>query len=128
MLGALWLDVIIKCTGVERASKRFPLIRMGRGCFNLARISAWSMAAEKVRWCHSSSTSMRAFVKEYLPGSGAMASQLEAEMVSVMLWPVGKPALAAPAQQSRRMRTSETDLSRSVWQADHLWHHVNHWN
>jgi hypothetical protein len=53
-------------------------------------------------------------VNEYLPGSGAIASQLEAEMVSVMLLPVGKVALAAPAQQSRRIKTSETDLSRRV--------------
>jgi hypothetical protein len=49
-----------------------------------------------------------------------MASQLEAEMVSVMLWPVGKVALAAPAQQSRRIMTSERDRSRRVWIADHL--------
>lgn len=72
------------------------------------------MAAENVLERHSSSTSIKAFVKEYLPGSGAMASQLEADIVSVMLWPVGKVALAAPAQQSRRIRTSDTDLSRSV--------------
>jgi hypothetical protein len=72
------------------------------------------MAAENVRWRHSRRTSIRAFVKEYLPGSGAMASQLEAEMVSVMLWPVGKLALAAPAQQSRRIKTSETDSSWRV--------------
>jgi hypothetical protein len=78
------------------------------------------MAAENVRWRHSSSTSIRALVNEYLPGSGAMASQLEAEMVSVMLWPVGKVALAAPAQQSRRIMTSERDRSRRVWIADHL--------
>lgn len=120
------MDVIMKCTGVDRASKCFPLIKMGRGCFRRARISAWSMAAEKVRWRHSSSTSIRAFVKEYLPGSGAMASQLEAEMVSVMLWPVGKVALAAPAQQSRRIRISEMDLSRRVWMADHLLGLVNY--
>ena len=59
-------------------------------------------------------------VNEYLPGSGAMASQLEAEIVSVMLLPVENVALAAPAQQSRRMRISDTDRSRSVWMADHL--------
>ncbi len=113
----------MKCTGVDLASKCFPLIRMGRGCFKRARISAWSIAAENVRWRHSSSTSIRAFVNEYLPGSGAMASQLEAEMVSVMLLPVGKVALAAPAQQSRRIMTSDMDRSRSVWMADHLfWH------
>jgi hypothetical protein len=41
-------------------------------------------------------------------------------MVSVMLLPVGKVALAAPAQQSRRIMTSEMDLSRRVWMADHL--------
>lgn len=78
------------------------------------------MAAENVRSRHSSNTSIKAFVNEYLPGSGAMASQLEAEMVSVMLWPVGKVALAAPAQQSKRIRMSEMDRSRSVWMADHL--------
>jgi hypothetical protein len=49
-----------------------------------------------------------------------MASQLEAEMVSVMLRPVAKVALAAPAQQSRRIKTSEMDLSSNVWIADHL--------
>lgn len=65
---------------------------------------------------------MSAFVNEYLPGSGAMASQLEAEMVSVMLWPVGKVALAAPAQQSRRIKTSDMDLSSRVWMADHLYY------
>jgi len=43
-----------------------------------------------------------------------MASQLEAEMVSVMLLPVENVALAAPAQQSRRMRMSDIDLSRRV--------------
>lgn len=43
-------------------------------------------------------------------------------MVSVMLLPVGKVALAAPAQQSRRMRTSDLERSRSVWMADH-WSH-----
>lgn len=58
-------------------------------------------------------------MKEYRPGSGAMASQLDAEMVSVMLLPVGNVALAAPAQQSRRMRTSEADRSSKVWMADH---------
>src|SRR3954447_8749129 len=84
------------------------------------------MAAEKVLTLHSCSTSIRAFVNEYRPGSGAMASQLEAEMVSVMLWPVGKVALAAPAQQSRRIRISEMDLSRRVWMADHLLVLVNH--
>lgn len=63
---------------------------------------------------------MRALVKEYRPGSGAMASQLDAEMVSVVLFPEENVALAAPAQQSRRMRISDTDLSRRVWIADHL--------
>ena len=63
---------------------------------------------------------MRAFVNEYLPGSGAMASQLDADIVSVMLLPVGNVALAAPAQQSRRMRTSDFDRCSSVWIADHL--------
>lgn len=41
-------------------------------------------------------------------------------MVSVMLFPVGKVALAAPAQQSSRMRTSDFERSKSVWIADHL--------
>lgn len=63
---------------------------------------------------------MRALVKEYRPGSGAIASQLDAEIVSVMLFPLGNVALAAPAQQSSRMRTSDLDLSRRVWMADHL--------
>ena len=49
-----------------------------------------------------------------------MASQLDADIVSVMLFPVGKVALAAPAQQSSRMRTSDFERSRSVWIADHL--------
>lgn len=49
-----------------------------------------------------------------------MASHDEAEMVSVMLLPVGKVALAAPAQQSRSMRTSDFERSRRVWMADHL--------
>lgn len=49
-----------------------------------------------------------------------MASQLDAEIVSVMLLPVGNVALAAPAQQSKRIRTSEVDRSRRVWMADHL--------
>jgi hypothetical protein len=120
MLGALWFDVIIKWTGVDRASKYFPLIMMGRGCFSRARTSAWSMAAENVLWRHSWRTSMRALVNEYRPGSGAMASQLEAEIVSVMLLPLGKVALAAPAQQSSNIKTSDMDLSRSVWIADHL--------
>lgn len=57
---------------------------------------------------------MRAFVNEYLPGSGAIASQLDAEIVSVMLVPLGNVALAAPAQQSRRIRTSDLDLSSRV--------------
>ena len=63
---------------------------------------------------------MSAFVKEYLPGSGAIASQLDADIVSVMLWPLGKVALAAPAQQSRSIKTSDSDLSKRVWVADHL--------
>jgi hypothetical protein len=49
-----------------------------------------------------------------------MVSQLDAEMVSVMLLPVGKVALAAPAQQSRRINTSDTERSSKVWMADHL--------
>lgn len=53
-------------------------------------------------------------MNEYLPGSGAMASQLDADIVSVMLLPVGKVALAAPAQQSKSMRTSDFDRSKSV--------------
>jgi hypothetical protein len=57
---------------------------------------------------------MRTFVKEYRPGSGAMASQAEAEMVSVILRPVAKVALAAPAQQSSRIRVSDIDLSRRI--------------
>lgn len=61
-------------------------------------------------------------VNEYLPGSGAIASQLDAEIVSVMLLPVGNAALAAPAQQSNKMRASESDLSSNVWIADHLVH------
>jgi hypothetical protein len=57
---------------------------------------------------------MRALVNEYRPGSGAIASQLEADIVSVMLFPVGNVALAAPAQQSSKMSTSDADLSRRV--------------
>jgi hypothetical protein len=57
---------------------------------------------------------MSVHVKEYLPGFGAMASQLEAEIVSVTLLPVGKAALAAPAQQSNKIRASESDLSSKV--------------
>jgi hypothetical protein len=53
-------------------------------------------------------------VKENLPGSGAMASQPEAETISVILLPVEKAALAAPAQQSNKMRASESDLSSRV--------------
>lgn len=49
-----------------------------------------------------------------------MASQLEADIVSVMLFPLGKVALAAPAQQSSRIRTSDRDRSNNVWIADHL--------
>jgi hypothetical protein len=49
-----------------------------------------------------------------------MASQLEAEIVSVTLLPVGNVALAAPAQQSNSIRTSDFDRSKSVWIADHL--------
>lgn len=49
-----------------------------------------------------------------------MASQLEADIVSVTLLPVGNVALAAPAQQSNNIRTSDFDRSRSVWIADHL--------
>jgi hypothetical protein len=40
ILGALWLDVIMKCTGVDRASKYLPLMVMGRGCLSLASTSA----------------------------------------------------------------------------------------
>lgn len=43
-----------------------------------------------------------------------MASQLEAEMVSVVLFPEEKVALAAPAQQSRSISISDFDLSRRV--------------
>lgn len=39
-----------------------------------------------------------------------------------MLLPVGNVALAAPAQQSNKMRASESDLSSRVWIADHLVH------
>ena len=63
---------------------------------------------------------MRVLVKECWPGSGAMASQLDAEIVSVMLLPFGKVALAAPAQQSSKIRTSEVERSSRVWIADHL--------
>lgn len=49
-----------------------------------------------------------------------MASQLDADMVSVMLFPLGNVALAAPAQQSSKMRTSDMERSSSVWIADHL--------
>lgn len=114
ILGALWSDVIMKWTGVDLASKRLPLMRIGRGCFSRARTSAWSIAAENVLTLHSPSTSMSALVKEYLPGSGAIASQLEADIVSVMLLPLGKVADAAPAQQSRSIRTSDTERSKSV--------------
>jgi hypothetical protein len=72
------------------------------------------MAAENVRFFHSYSTSIRAFVNEYRPGSGAIASQLLADIVSVMLLPLGNVALAAPAQQSNKINTSESDRSRSV--------------
>ena len=78
------------------------------------------MAAENVFNLHSPRTSISAFVKEYLPGSGAMASQLEADIVSVMLLPLGKVAEAAPAQQSSNIKTSDGDLSSNVWMADHL--------
>lgn len=78
------------------------------------------MATEKTRLFHCTKTSMRAFVNEYRPGSGAIASQLDADIVSVTLFPLGKVALAAPAQQSSRIRTSESDRSRSVCIADHL--------
>lgn len=57
---------------------------------------------------------MRALVNEYLPGSGAMASQLEADIVSVMLLPFGKVADAAPAQQSKSIRTSDAERSKRV--------------
>lgn len=59
-------------------------------------------------------------MKEYLPGSGAMASQLLADIVSVMLFPFGNVALAAPAQQSRRISTSDRERSSKVCMADHL--------
>lgn len=59
-------------------------------------------------------------MKLYLPGSGAMASQLLADIVSVVLLPLGNVALAAPAQQSSKMSTSDNDRSSSVWIADHL--------
>ena|SRR6266699_1768583 len=114
MLGALWFEVIMKCTGVDRASKCLPLMVIGLGCFNRARTSACNMAAEKVRSRHSPSTSIKALVNEYRPGSGAMASQLDADIVSVILFPLGNVALAAPAQQSKSMRVSDTDRSKSV--------------
>jgi hypothetical protein len=63
---------------------------------------------------------MRQLVNENRPGSGAIASQVEAEMVSVTLSPLAKVALAAPAQQSSSISVSDIDLSRSVWIADHL--------
>lgn len=72
------------------------------------------MAAEYVLHFQASMTSIRTEVKENLPGLGAMASQLLAEMVSVILFPLGKVALAAPAQQSRRMRTSDRERSNKV--------------
>lgn len=62
---------------------------------------------------------MRALVNEYRPGSGAMASQLEADIVSVMLLPLGNVADAAPAQQSNSIRTSDAERSKRVWMADH---------
>lgn len=43
-----------------------------------------------------------------------MASQLEADIVSVTLLPVGNVALAAPAQQSNNIKTSDFDRSKSV--------------
>lgn len=49
-----------------------------------------------------------------------MASQLDADIVSVVLLPLGKVAEAAPAQQSRSMSTSEIERSNRVWIADHL--------
>lgn len=72
------------------------------------------MAAEYVLNFQASMTSIKTEVKENLPGLGAMASQLLAEMVSVILLPLGKVALAAPAQQSRRMRTSDRERSNKV--------------
>lgn len=72
------------------------------------------MAAEYVLNFQASMTSIRTEVKENLPGLGAMASQLLAEMVSVILLPLGKVALAAPAQQSRRIRTSDRERSNKV--------------
>lgn len=113
----------MKCTGVDRVSKFLPLSMTGLGCFRRARISACSIAAEYVLYFQLCMTSSRALVKEYLPGSGAMASQLLADMVSVILVPLGKVALAAPAQQSKRMSTSDRDRSRRVWIADHLVDH-----
>lgn len=62
---------------------------------------------------------MRQDVNEKRPGSGAMASQAEAEIVSVTLSPLAKVALAAPAQQSSNINVSDGDLSRSVCMADH---------
>lgn len=104
----------MKWTGVERASNNLPLMVMGRGCLRRANTSACSIAAEKARDLHSCSTSISALVKEYRPGSGAMASQLDADIVSVMLLPLGKVALAAPAQQSSKIRTSDFERSSSV--------------
>lgn len=63
---------------------------------------------------------MSTLVNEYRPGSGAMASQAEADMVSVILRPVAKVALAAPAQQSNRIRQSDIDLSKRICMALHL--------
>lgn len=49
-----------------------------------------------------------------------MASQLDADIVSVMLLPLGKVALAAPAQQSKSIKTSDAERSSRVCIADHL--------
>lgn len=48
-----------------------------------------------------------------------MASQLDADIVSVVLFPLGNVAEAAPAQQSKSINTSDIDRSRRVWMADH---------
>lgn len=120
MLGALKFNDAIKCTGVDRASNCFPLIVIGLGCFKRTRVSACSMAAENRFSRHSCNTSMTTLVNEYLPGSGAMASQLEALMISTRLLPFANCALAIPAEQSRRIRTSEAVRENRAWMADQL--------
>ncbi len=120
MLGALWFAVIMKCTGVDLASKCLPLMLMGRGCFSRARTSAWSMAAEKVRSLHSPRTSMRALVKEYRPGSardGVPAGRRDSLGDAL---PVGKRGARGAGTAVEEISVSDTDRSSSVWMADHL--------